>query len=182
MRGRMPNDASSAASNCTCGRRFRASPPGFMRSGRAPTCGSGFARIWLLPPPSRKPVPDLAMVPGGGGDGRSWRSRFSRLGAASRSRRIPDGRRAPRSAAGGVGLCAIHREAFASRRRGLRASPTPLAAAYREKLALLDSAIADLKANVENNRYNVYLQNQLASLYREKQKTLQEWLENANRN
>jgi hypothetical protein len=47
---------------------------------------------------------------------------------------------------------------------------------------LLDSAIADLRANVENNRYNVYLQTQLASLYREKQKTLQEWLENAKRN
>jgi len=66
--------------------------------------------------------------------------------------------------------------------KGLEASPTPLAAAYREKLEVLDSAIADLKANVENNRYNVYLQNQLASLYREKQKTLKEWLDNANRN
>jgi hypothetical protein len=61
-------------------------------------------------------------------------------------------------------------------------SPSPLADAYREKLVLLDSAIADLKANVEHNRYNVYLQTQLASLYREKQKTLQEWLENAKRN
>lgn len=65
---------------------------------------------------------------------------------------------------------------------GLEASPSPLAAAYREKLAVLDSAIADLKANVAGNQYNVYLQGQLASLYREKQKTLQEWMENANRN
>jgi hypothetical protein len=65
---------------------------------------------------------------------------------------------------------------------GLQQSPSPLAAAYREKLVLLDSAIEDLKANVENNRYNVYMQNQLASLYREKQKTLREWLENAKRN
>ncbi|MBZ5617648.1 MAG: hypothetical protein LAQ69_02765 [Acidobacteriia bacterium] len=65
---------------------------------------------------------------------------------------------------------------------GLQQSPSALAAAYREKLALLDSAIADLKANVANNRYNVYLQTQLASLYREKQKTLEEWLENAKRN
>jgi hypothetical protein len=64
----------------------------------------------------------------------------------------------------------------------LQQSTAPLAGAYREKLALLDSAIADLKANVDNNRYNVYLQTQLASLYREKQKTLQEWLENAKRN
>jgi len=61
-------------------------------------------------------------------------------------------------------------------------SASPLAAAYREKLVLLDSAITEIKANIETNRYNVYLQNQLASLYREKQKTLQEWLDNAKRN
>jgi len=61
-------------------------------------------------------------------------------------------------------------------------SPAPLAAAYREKLAVLDSAIADVKATVDTNRYNVYLQTQLASLYREKQKTLEEWLRNAKRN
>jgi len=66
--------------------------------------------------------------------------------------------------------------------KSLDQSPSPLAAAYREKLLLLDSAIADLKASVESNRYNVYLQNQLASLYREKQKTLQEWLDNAKHN
>jgi len=65
---------------------------------------------------------------------------------------------------------------------GLEQSPTPLAAAYREKLVVLDSAIADLKDNVAGNQYNVYLQNQLAVLYREKQRTLQEWLENAKRN
>ena len=61
-------------------------------------------------------------------------------------------------------------------------SPSPLAGAYREKLLVLDSEIAELKATVEGNRYNVYLQTQLASLYREKQKTLQEWLEYAKRN
>jgi len=65
---------------------------------------------------------------------------------------------------------------------GLQQSPAPLAAAYREKLAVLDSAIADVKANVDGNRYNIYLQTQLASLYREKRKTLEEWLENAKRN
>lgn len=64
----------------------------------------------------------------------------------------------------------------------LEASPSPLAALYREKLLVLDSAIADLKQNVDGNRYNVYLQGQLASLYREKQHTLREWMENANRN
>jgi hypothetical protein len=65
---------------------------------------------------------------------------------------------------------------------GLQQSTLPLAAAYREKLVLLDSAIADLKANAENNRYNAYLQLELASLYRAKQKTLQEWVTHAARN
>lgn len=65
---------------------------------------------------------------------------------------------------------------------GLERSSSPLAGAYREKLMLLDSEIADIKAALENNRYNTYVQTQLASLYREKQKTLQEWLEYAKRN
>jgi hypothetical protein len=66
--------------------------------------------------------------------------------------------------------------------RTLEPSPTPLAAAYREKLLVLDSEIAELKAAADNNRYNAYLQTQLAGLYREKQKTLQEWLEHAKHN
>ena len=61
-------------------------------------------------------------------------------------------------------------------------SPAPLAAAYREKLDLLDSAISDLKQTAETNRYNAYVETQLASLYREKQKTLQDWIENAKQN
>jgi len=61
-------------------------------------------------------------------------------------------------------------------------SPSPAAAAYREKLLVLDSAIAEYKSTIETNRYNTYLQSQLASLYREKQKTLEEWLKNANHN
>jgi hypothetical protein len=64
----------------------------------------------------------------------------------------------------------------------LQESPTPLAGIYREKLSLLDSAIADLKAGVDRNRYNAYLQAQLASLYQAKQKTLEEWLQNAKSN
>jgi hypothetical protein len=64
----------------------------------------------------------------------------------------------------------------------LEKSPTPLAAAYREKLVLLNSAIADLKSQMDGNTYNVYLRTQLASLYQEKQSTLKEWLENAKSN
>lgn len=66
--------------------------------------------------------------------------------------------------------------------QNLDRSSSPLAAAYREKLTLLDSGITELKAAVENNRYNTYLQIELASLYRQKQQTLQEWLQNANHN
>jgi hypothetical protein len=61
-------------------------------------------------------------------------------------------------------------------------SPSPLATAYREKLLVLDSEIAEVKAEAERNRYNTFVQTELASLYREKQKTLQDWLENAKRN
>ncbi len=61
----------------------------------------------------------------------------------------------------------------------LQTSPSPLASAYREKLRLLNSAIAELKTNVDENRYNLYLRNQLATLYREKQRTLEEWTDHA---
>ena len=71
-------------------------------------------------------------------------------------------------------------EAFRAARQAGGPLP-PLAAAYREKLALLDSAIADLDATLQDNRYNAYLQTQLASLHREKQKTLEEWLKDAKR-
>jgi hypothetical protein len=64
----------------------------------------------------------------------------------------------------------------------LERSPSPLAAAYREKLILLDSAIAGLKSTAAQNPYNAYLRTELASLYSEKKKTLQEWIEDAKRN
>jgi len=58
-------------------------------------------------------------------------------------------------------------------------SPSPLIANYREKLTVLDAAIADLKDNLEHNRLNAHLSTELVSLYQEKQKTLQEVLQNA---
>jgi hypothetical protein len=63
----------------------------------------------------------------------------------------------------------------------LEQSASPLAAAYREKLVLLDAAIEDLKHGVDRNRYNAYLRTELASLYGEKQKTLREWMGYAKR-
>jgi hypothetical protein len=66
--------------------------------------------------------------------------------------------------------------------KDLEKSPAPLAAAYREKLLVLDSAIAEVKANLEHNRYNTYLQTELAALYKDKQNTLKEWLDYAKSN
>jgi hypothetical protein len=66
--------------------------------------------------------------------------------------------------------------------QNLESSSSPAAAAYRERLTLLDSGIAELQTTVERNRYNTYLRTELAGLYRQKQQTLQEWLQNANHN
>jgi hypothetical protein len=65
---------------------------------------------------------------------------------------------------------------------GLEKSTSPLAGAYREKLILLDAAIAELKNNAAQNQYNAYLRSELASLYSEKKTTLQEWMNHAKRN
>jgi predicted anti-sigma-YlaC factor YlaD len=58
----------------------------------------------------------------------------------------------------------------------LATAASPSVVNAKEKLLLLDSAIADTRANVTSNRFNVHLQNTLADLYREKQQTLQELL------
>ncbi len=51
---------------------------------------------------------------------------------------------------------------------------TPLLASYREKLLLLDAAIAECRAQTDHNRGNRQLQDALLSMYQEKQRTLQE--------
>ena len=53
---------------------------------------------------------------------------------------------------------------------------TPLLKAYAEKLALLDGAIAGLKREVERNGFNAHLHVQMAAVYRDKQRTLEEVL------
>lgn len=55
----------------------------------------------------------------------------------------------------------------------LAAASSPVMLNYREKLALLDSAIADLRSGIEQNRYNTHLRRELLAAYREKQQTLQ---------
>jgi hypothetical protein len=54
---------------------------------------------------------------------------------------------------------------------------TPLLANYHEKLLVLDSAIADLRAQAGLNPSNAQLRYQLLAMYQEKQHTLQEVLE-----
>lgn len=57
-----------------------------------------------------------------------------------------------------------------------------VAVSYHEKLLLIDSAISETRANLDQNRFNVGLQNDLADLYRQKQQTLQEILTSDQKN
>jgi hypothetical protein len=54
---------------------------------------------------------------------------------------------------------------------------TPLLASYHEKLLVLDSAIAELRAQAGMNPSNAQLRFQLLAMYQEKQHTLEEVLE-----
>ena len=53
---------------------------------------------------------------------------------------------------------------------------TPLLVSYKEKLMLLDDAIAECEANIDQNRQNAHLRKQLLAMYTEKQQTLQDVL------
>jgi len=59
----------------------------------------------------------------------------------------------------------------------LQNSSLPLMANYREKLLILDSAIADLKSQASSNPANGHLRRALLAMYHEKQDTLQQVLE-----
>ena len=54
---------------------------------------------------------------------------------------------------------------------------TPLMASYREKLQVLDSAISDLQAQAGQNPSNAHLRYQLLAMYQEKERTLDQVLE-----
>jgi hypothetical protein len=64
----------------------------------------------------------------------------------------------------------------------LEHASTPLTVAYREKLLLIDSAINDVRNNLQQNRFNTSLQTELAALYREKQRTLEDVLTHDQKN
>jgi hypothetical protein len=65
----------------------------------------------------------------------------------------------------------------AQARPQLQNSTSPLMANYREKLFVLDSAIADLKSQASINPANGHLRRELLAMYREKQDTLEQVLE-----
>jgi hypothetical protein len=57
---------------------------------------------------------------------------------------------------------------------------TPLMVSYKEKLMLLDDAIAECQANIEQNRQNAHLRKQLLTMYTDKQQTLMDVLREDN--
>jgi hypothetical protein len=58
----------------------------------------------------------------------------------------------------------------------LDAAETPLMVSYKEKLMVLDDAIAECQVNIDRNRQNAHLRSQLLTMYREKQRTLHDVL------
>ena len=55
-------------------------------------------------------------------------------------------------------------------------SGSPLMVSYKEKLMLLDDAIAECQANIDRNRQNAHLRKQLLAMYSDKQQTLEDVL------
>ena len=53
---------------------------------------------------------------------------------------------------------------------------TPILVSYKEKLMLLDDAIAECQTNIDQNRQNAQVRKQLLAMYSEKQRTLQDVL------
>jgi hypothetical protein len=58
---------------------------------------------------------------------------------------------------------------------------TPLLVSYKEKLMLLDDAIAECQSAIDQNRANTQVRKQLLAVYSEKQRTLQDVLREDNR-
>jgi hypothetical protein len=57
---------------------------------------------------------------------------------------------------------------------------TPLLISYKEKLMMLDDAIAECQGAINKNRQNAYLRTQLLTMYSEKQRTLQDVIREEN--
>ncbi len=57
------------------------------------------------------------------------------------------------------------------------AAASPLEANLRERLLIIDGAIAECRTAIERNRFNAHLRRQLLSIYQEKRQTLEQILE-----
>jgi hypothetical protein len=57
------------------------------------------------------------------------------------------------------------------------AASSPVLANLRERLLVIDAAIADCRAQIERNRFNAHLRRQLLSVYQEKRRTLEQILQ-----
>jgi len=73
-------------------------------------------------------------------------------------------------------IASIHRLAKLAEPR-LQSPTSPLLTRYREKLRLLDAAIADCRAEIDRNRFNTHLRRELLAIYQEKQQTLRRLME-----
>jgi hypothetical protein len=62
----------------------------------------------------------------------------------------------------------------------LEDAQSPLMISYKEKLMLLDEAIAECQANIDQNRQNAHLRKQLLAMYTDKQATLMDVLREDN--
>ena len=62
----------------------------------------------------------------------------------------------------------------------LERSESPLMVSYKEKLMLLDDAIAECQTNIDQNRQNAHLRKQLLAIYNEKQRTLEQVMREGN--
>ncbi len=56
----------------------------------------------------------------------------------------------------------------------LKEPTSPLLVSYREKIQLIDGAIADLRSQLEQNSFNTHLRKELLAMYQEKQRTLEQ--------
>jgi hypothetical protein len=62
----------------------------------------------------------------------------------------------------------------------LETDASPIMVSYKEKLMMLDDAIAECEAQIEHNRQNAHVRQQLLAMYSEKQRTLQDVLREDN--
>lgn len=92
---------------------------------------------------------------------------------ATRSALLSDDALRDVEAAEGVYLASIDKLSRLARPR-LENPDSALAAAYKEKLLVLDSEISEMRGEIERNRFNTHLRKELLAIYREKQRTLQD--------